>query len=176
MQDLDKTPRAGGTTEPPSERLERERLAAGEALGKAKAEAGKIGSEVGGEAAAMADDVRDRASESLSHLATSVRRASDEFGKSQPGLLADLMGQAADGVESFARSVGDQKPSAMLGTARDFGRRNPLGLLLGGAAVGFALSRLATSASSSGDDTSGRTRPDHAQGTRGSEGGNRHGV
>lgn len=139
-------------------------------------EARRAAGAVGEEAEAVTDRARRRASDSLSSLADSVRRASDDYRASQPGLLADLMGHAADGVESLARTTGGQSSTDLIGSAREFGRRNPLGLLLGGLAAGFAISRLASapdrSTTSGGDAGSWNARPEPAAGIR--EGDNRH--
>lgn len=131
----------------------------------------------------MADDMRDRASEHLSTLAGSVRRASDDYRKAEPGLLADLMGHAADSVDALARNIGGQSTSDMIGSARDFGRRNPVGLLLGGVAAGFAISRLAAAAtrSSAASAPSGTAAPARSGTQAGgpvhsSEGDFRHGA
>ncbi|MBX9462603.1 MAG: hypothetical protein KL840_06470 [Aquamicrobium sp.] len=97
----------------------------------------------------VADHARQRASDSISSLAESVRRASDEYRASDPGLLADLMGHAVAGIDTLARNVGGRSTSEMIGSAREFGRHNPLGLLLGGVAAGFAISRLAVGIASS---------------------------
>jgi hypothetical protein len=149
--------------------------ASGAGLG-AKAE--EMAEAIGDKAQDTAEKARTQASERLSSLADSVRKASDDYRRSEPGMLADLMGHAADGVDALAKGVGGRSTSELLGSARDLGRRNPVGLLLGGVAAGFALSRLAVGVANS--SAHGRQEHGTTSSSASSEGsvkgGNRNGA
>lgn len=139
---------SSSTAEPVQDRIKREGSAAADALGDIGEETSRAAGAAGDAATSIAQQAQHAAADHLSVFAQSIRRASDDYREAQPGLVADLMGQAAESVEATARAVGDRNASDLLGVVRDFGRRNPLGMLLASAAVGFAVSRIATAGKS----------------------------
>jgi hypothetical protein len=151
MNQSDTTHHAGGpgTAQPFGDRLDKEASAAGSAYSDMKDTASKATEGLGEQAAAAAESARKNAASHMSTLAQSVRRAADDYKKSEPGIMADLMEQAADGVDAVASAVSNKSTSQMVHTARDYGRSNPVAMMLGGAVLGFAISRLATAATSS---------------------------
>lgn len=87
------------------------------------------------------------ASQSLDAFAKAVRKASDELSSQDQTAAARLIQQAAGGLETFSQSLANQSLEDMVGTVRDFGRRNPAALAGGAALVGLALGRFARSSS-----------------------------
>lgn len=86
------------------------------------------------------------ASQSIDAFAQAVRRASDELRNQDQTAVAQLIQQAAGGLESLSRSLSSQSLGDMVGTVRDFGRRNPMALAGGAALIGLALGRVARTA------------------------------
>lgn len=165
-----------GTTGPRSE-LDRRMDAAGENISKdareARTAAENEASTLRDKAADVAgrvkeglgsqgDELKSRASESLHGFADSVKTARDALAKDNPGLVSDLVGQAAEGLESLSRSLEKTSGGEMIDAVRDFGRRNPMGFIAASVLAGFAVSRFAVSsapsASSAGSPRVGPSR------------------
>jgi hypothetical protein len=93
----------------------------------------------------MRDQVDQRSTEAgqrVQATASDIRGVGEELrkqGKDQPAKLADQVADGAERVGSYLeRSDGD----TILHDVEDFGRRQPWVVMLGGAAVGFAASRV----------------------------------
>lgn len=131
------------------ERISRETRAAASLASDLRGTVGKSAGEAAGavrdEAVHMADRAQGKASESLSSFARSVRQASDDLSRSDPGVMSDIMGQAADAVDGVADALGNRSAMDTLETLRRFGRDNPGAFMLGSLAAGLALGRFAIS-------------------------------
>lgn len=108
------------------------------------------------EAASFADSAKEKVSEKVSEkteaatqtlgdFASAIRKAGDDLAQNDQSVAGKLVKQAADGLESFTRSIGDKRPEEMLNAVRDFGRNNPAAFIAGSVLLGVALGRLAKS-------------------------------
>jgi hypothetical protein len=82
------------------------------------------------------------AGERLSSQASDIRtvaRQLREQGKDQPARLAEMAAERADSLGGYLK---ESDADRILRDVEDFGRRQPMAVLLGGLAVGFAASRL----------------------------------
>jgi hypothetical protein len=86
------------------------------------------------------------ASQSIDAFARAVRRASEELSKEDQTVAARLIQEAAGGLEGLSRTLSQKSFGDMLGTVRDFGRRNPIALAGGAALLGLAIGRVARTA------------------------------
>jgi hypothetical protein len=100
--------------------------ATGEARGRLRDQIDERSTQAGKQVSAGADDARD--------IAQQLR----ERGKEQPAKLAE---QAADRVERLGGYLESADGDRILRDVEDFGRRQPMAILLGGLAAGFAASR-----------------------------------
>ncbi|MGN6548638.1 MAG: hypothetical protein ACTHJ3_01905 [Pararhizobium sp.] len=112
------------------------------------------------EAAARGEHMRDQASEGVGRFAEALREASDELSEKQPGLVADLLGQAAGGLEAFSRSFESKSSGEMIDGIRSFGRHNPMAFIAGSVLAGFAVGRLAGSSAPIKPFRQTRSEPD----------------
>jgi hypothetical protein len=104
-------------------------------------------------------DHQETATRTLGDFATAIRKAGDELGQNDRSLAGQLVRQAADGLESFSRSVGDKRPEDLLNAVRDFGRNNPAAFIAGSVLLGIALGRLAKSSEDRRGDEAMTARP-----------------
>lgn len=119
-----------------------------EAAQAVKEEAASFAADARTKAAETIDQKKETASRTLGDFANAVRKAGDELAQSDQSMATQFVRQAADGLESFARSVADKRPEEMLDTVRDFGRRNPMAFVAGSVLAGFAIGRLLRSSGS----------------------------
>lgn len=105
------------------------------------------------------------AQQSLDAFAQAVRKASDELSSQDQTAAAQLIQEAASGLESLSRTLSSQSLSDMVGTVREFGRRNPAALAGGAALVGLALGRFARSSSEPSENalTSSTSSPSNSE-------------
>jgi hypothetical protein len=83
-----------------------------------------------------------QAGEQVSTSASDLRSVADQLrqqGKDQPAKLAE---QTADRAERLGGYLKDADADTLLRDIEDFGRRQPLAIIAGGLALGFAASRL----------------------------------
>jgi hypothetical protein len=85
------------------------------------------------------------AGRTLGDFANAVRRAGDELGQADQSPASRLVLKAADGLETFSRSLADKDPGDLLNAVRDFGRRHPAAFIGGAVLAGLALGRFARS-------------------------------
>ncbi len=123
------------------------------------------------EAASFADSAKEKvvekvgektqaATQTLGDFASAIRKAGDDLAQHDQSLAGQMVKQAADGLESFSRSIGDKRPEDLLNAVRDFGRNNPVAFIAGSVLLGIALGRLAKSTEQrASDDTSGYRDP-----------------
>jgi hypothetical protein len=102
--------------------------------------------EVGGQARDRVRDQVDQRSTQAGDQAVStagaLRQASQRLREDGNDPVAKGMERAADKVESAGDWLRDSDGDAILRDVEDFGRRNPLAVIAGGLALGFAASRL----------------------------------
>jgi hypothetical protein len=97
--------------------------------------------EVGGKVEEKASEVAD----ALGVFADAIRHAGDELTRQDQTFAAQLAGQAADGLQSFTRTLAGKSPEQMLHAARDLGRTNPTAFVAGAVLAGLAIGRFARS-------------------------------
>jgi hypothetical protein len=105
---------------------EKAQQAAGEARGRLREQVDQRSTQAGQQVSSSADDAR--------QIAQQLR----DQGKEQPAKLAE---QAADRAERLGGYLQNSDADRILGDIEDFGRRQPMAVMLGGLAVGFAASR-----------------------------------
>lgn len=116
----------------------------------------RAGETVKAEAAHFAEAARDKAagkleggqaavSGALGDFAEVIRRAADDLGERDQGFAARMVAQAAEGLQSFSRTIADKRPEEMLHAVRDFGRANPTAFVAGAVLAGLAIGRFARS-------------------------------
>ncbi|WP_337188590.1 hypothetical protein [Phenylobacterium sp.] len=91
------------------------------------------------------------AGRTLGDFANAVRRAGDDLGQSDHSPASRLVMKAADGLETFSRSLADKDPGDLLNAVRDFGRRNPMAFIGGAVLVGLAVGRFARASERQGE-------------------------
>ena len=99
---------------------------AGQAKGRAREQVDQRSTQAGEQVATSAQDIRGVAE----HLR--------EEGKDQPAKLAE---QAADRAEQLGEYLKESDADRILHDLEDFGRKQPLAIMAGGLALGFAASR-----------------------------------
>src|SRR3954454_18976567 len=130
--------------------------AADQARDKAQ-EVGQQAKEKAQEAGSQARDrVRDEvdrrstmAGEQAGSAAQALRQASDKLRQDGNEPVAKGMERVAERVEGAGAWMRDSDGDAILREVEDFGRRNPLAVVAGGIALGFAASRLLKASSRS---------------------------
>jgi hypothetical protein len=85
------------------------------------------------------------ATETLGDFASAIRKAGEDLAQNDQSLAGKVVKQAADGLESFSRSVSNKRPEELLDAVRDFGRNNPAAFIAGSVLLGIAIGRLAKS-------------------------------
>lgn len=134
--------------------------AVGEASDAIASEARSLGAEAMNAATQQADRAKGAATSHMDAFADALNAASQELGRNQSGPAADLVANAASGLESLSRSLHGKSTGEMVDTVRRFGRENPIGFIAGSVLAGFALGRFAaaaapsTSAQAGASDTS----------------------
>jgi hypothetical protein len=100
-----------------------------------------------------------QAGEQAGSAAQALRDASQKLREDGNEPVAKGMERVADRVESAGGWLRDSDGDAILRDVEDFGRRNPLAVIAGGVAIGFAASRLLKASSRRRYDTSSRSGP-----------------
>jgi len=118
-----------------------------EAAAQAKDKAGEAAQQARGRAREQVDQRSTQAGERVSAQASDVRSIASTLrdeGKEQPAKLAE---QAADRAERLGGYLQDADADRILGDIEDLGRRQPMALVFGGLALGFAASRFVKASS-----------------------------
>ena len=118
---------------------------AASAFSTVKAEAASFADQAKEKVADKVSEKQDVATQTLGDFASAIRKAGDDLAQNDQSLAGRMVKQAADGLESFSRSVGDKRPEDLLNAVRDFGRKNPTAFIAGSVLMGIALGRLAKS-------------------------------
>lgn len=122
---------------------------------------------------AEAESLKGEAAAGLTAFSDALKSASSDLSGKKLGFAGDMVQQAADGLESFARALEGRSPGEMLEGIRSFGRQNPVGFIAGSVLAGFALGRFAAvlpvGAAEAGEPRFGQ--PDRASAATGGSGG-----
>ncbi|MDF1600903.1 hypothetical protein PZ895_14140 [Mesorhizobium sp. YIM 152430] len=154
-----------------SDRLQVEQAEAQSNLSEAseavRQEAKQVGAQAQEMAGEQAEKVKEAAASHLDVIADALRAASDELGRNQSGPAAEMVSNAASGLEGLTRSLHGQSTGEMIETVRRFGRENPVGFLAGSVLAGLALGRFASVATTAaaGSDERQRSTATSAGGT-----------
>jgi len=148
MEDPNKTS-ATRDVERAKERLHKERDAASGLMHEGRAKAGdtaaSMASGLRDYAAERGDQVKDKTVGDLRHIAEAMRNMHEDLAAERPGIVADLVGRAAEGLDSVSGSLQGRGTWDMLDGLRDLGRRHPLGFIAGSVLAGVALGRFGAS-------------------------------
>jgi len=112
-----------------------------EAAGQAKEKAQQAAGEARGRLREQVDQRSTQAGQQVSSSAGDARQIAQQLreqGKEQPAKLAE---QAADRAERLGGYLENSDADRILGDIEDFGRRQPMAVMFGGLALGFAASR-----------------------------------
>jgi len=138
----------------------------GSATDQARDKAQEVGAQAKDKAQQAGAQARDRvrdqvdqrstqAGEQAGSTADALRKASEQLRNDGNEPIAKGMEQVAQRVESAGGWLRDSDGDAILRDVEDFGRRNPLAVVAGGIALGFAASRLLKASSRNRYETSG---------------------
>jgi hypothetical protein len=126
-----------------------------EAAGQAQEKAQEAAGQAKGKVRDQVDQRSTQAGEQVHSAAQDARSVAEELrskGKEQPAKYAE---QAADRVERLGSYLKDSDGDKILGDVEDFARRQPMAVLAGGLALGFATSRFLKASSAKRYQTSG---------------------
>jgi len=118
---------------------------AASAIGAVKEEAASFAESAKGKVAEKVGEKTEAARQTLGDFASAIRKAGDDLAQNDQSLAGKVVKQAADGLESFSRSISDKRPEDLLNAVRDFGRNNPAAFIAGTVLLGIALGRLVKS-------------------------------
>lgn len=149
------------TPHPPDEAnadAQRLREAATREASSAREEAKKAGSTVADEASRLASDARDKAYEgaesgkayaasSLDDFTAAIKKASDELGERDQSMAANLVREAASGLEQVSSAIEGKSVQELTRSAAGFARRQPAAFLIGAVLAGVAIGRFAKASS-----------------------------
>ncbi len=141
----------------------------GSATDQAREKAQEVGAQAKDKAQQAGAQARDRvrdqvdqrstqAGEQAGSTADALRKASEQLRNDGNEPIAKGMEQVAQRVESAGGWLRDSDGDAILRDVEDFGRRNPLAVVAGGIALGFAASRLLKASSRNRYETVRRDR------------------
>ena len=117
----------------------------GEATDAVKKTATSLGSGAKKSAANEVEGVKQEASESLRAFADAVHGAGEKLAESDQGMAAQMVQEAARGLERLSTALGKKELQDIVADVRDFGRNNPTALIAGSVLAGLALGRFVRS-------------------------------
>lgn len=119
-------------------------------LDSLKEGARSLGEEAKERASRYVEGGKETVTGSLDTFAQAIRRASDELNESDQTMAAQLVRQAAGGLESLSRSIGGASIQDMVDSVRSFGRSNPVAFVGVSVLAGLALGRFARASAQRG--------------------------
>ena len=128
---------------------------AGAALQAVKSEIASFAATAQEKASEKVSEKTEVATQTLGDFASAIRKAGDDLAQNDQSLAGKVVKQAADGLESFSRSITDKRPEDLLNAVRDFGRNNPVAFIAGSVLLGIAVGRLAKSTERRSSDDQG---------------------
>lgn len=111
-----------------------------------------LGSQAKEQASSYVESGKGAVTESLEQFAQAIRKASDELSRQDQSMAAQMIRQAANGLEGLSRSIEGTEIDDVVRAARQFGRRNPTVLIGGAVLAGLALGRFARASSQRSSD------------------------
>lgn len=162
------------TTRPPdgsnNDTADRVRAAATREADSAREEASRAGQSVRSEASRLASGAKQKAmeqaeagksiaAENLNDFTAAVRKASEELGERDQSMAANLVREAASGLEQVAGAIQGKSVQELTRSVAGFARRQPAAFLIGAALAGVALGRFARASSEHDRDDDGYGSP-----------------
>lgn len=120
----------------------------------ARVEAGRLAEGAKRKAYEAAESGREQAAGGLEDFTAAIRKASDELGERDQSMAAQMVREAASGLERATGAIRGSNVNELMRSTGDFARRQPGTFLLGAALAGVALGRFL------------RASSDHADGER----------
>jgi hypothetical protein len=117
------------------------------AADQAREKAQEVGAQARDRVREQVDRRSTQAGEQAGSAAQALREASQKLRQDGNEPVAKGMERVADRVDSAGGWLRDSDGDAILRDVEDFGRRNPLAIVVGGVAFGFAASRLVKASS-----------------------------
>jgi len=146
MADPSGTKAPENTRDPLREDLGKEVEGAKRGLDQTRKDLSHQATELAGEAKDVllekSEDAKRGLSGSLQSLGGALRAAGDSLSQSGQPAPSKIFGEAASGLEQFARSLNDKPLGEVLDEVRTFGRNNSGSLFVGSVLAGLALSRV----------------------------------
>lgn len=136
------------------------------AAGTIRDEASKLVSGARQKAEEQVEQGKSAAASSLEDFTAAIRKASDELGERDQSMAANLVREAASGLEQASEALKGQSLQDLTRSVAGFARRQPAAFLIGATLAGVALGRFARASSdhADADHLRGASRP----GNRGS--------
>lgn len=162
------------TTRPPdgsnNDTADRVRAAATREADSAREEASRAGQSVRSEASRLASGAKEKAmeqaeagksiaAENLNDFTAAVRKASEELGERDQSMAANLVREAASGLEQVAGAIQGKSVQELTRSVAGFARRQPAAFLIGAALAGVALGRFARASGEHDRDDDGYGSP-----------------
>ncbi len=116
-----------------------------EAARRAKAQARSLGEEAKERAARYAEGGKEAVTEHLDAFAQAIRKAGEELSERDQTMAAQVVRQAARGLEGLSRSVSGTTLEDVIDSVRRFGRSHPAAFIGGAVLAGLALGRFVRS-------------------------------
>lgn len=120
----------------------------GQASQKMREEAAHFATQAQQKAVGEIERRKETASQTLGQFANAIRKAGDELAQGDQSVAGRFVGQAADGLENFARTLADKRPEELVDNVREFSRRNPTAFVAGAVLAGLAIGRFLRSSES----------------------------
>lgn len=143
MADATSPPGASAQGQDESQVREKAQEVAGQAQEKAQEAAGQARGKVG----EQVDQRSTQAGEQMSSAAQDMRSVSEELRKQGKEAPARYVEKGADKAEQLGSYLKDADGDSILSDVEDFGRRQPMAVLVGGLLVGMAAARFLKSSS-----------------------------
>jgi len=124
--------------------------------------AAEIGSSAERQVRHHAETAQRRTSESMQTFAEAIRHAGDELAGKDEGPAAQLLAQAAGGLEQLSNAISGKRVEEIVADVRRFGREHPGAFMMGSVLLGVALGRFAQTAvagSSASEGSSAHAAP-----------------
>jgi len=129
------------------------RDAASQAAGSIRDQAASLASGVRETAEAKAETGISAAASSLDDFTAAIRKASDELGERDQSMAAQLVREAASGLEQASGALKGKSVGEVTQSLAGFARRQPAAFLVGATLAGIALGRFARASSDHSDAT-----------------------
>jgi F0F1-type ATP synthase membrane subunit b/b' len=131
----------GSATEETKQKAEHLTKRVKEKTADLKRKAEETASDMGARARSVATDQKNAAAHRMEGVAHALRRASDDLRDQGQPMVAEYSRHVAEGLESFADSLGKRDVDELVEGVEDFARTRPVAFLGGAAVAGFALAR-----------------------------------